>query len=139
MHWVRALLALGSWALALHALAQATPFDWTPASEESVIEVLTADPDGDLRETPVWIVVLDGAGFVRTTDSKWLANIRRGSPVRLRVRNVESAMVANEVSDAALRARVEAAFKEKYGALQRVMSLLRMREPVVIRLDPRVS
>ncbi|HEU4429020.1 MAG TPA: DUF2255 family protein [Myxococcota bacterium] len=138
MHWVRALLALASLSLASHALAQAN-FDWTPAREESVIEVLTADADGDLRETPVWIVVLDGAGFVRTNDSKWLANIRRGSPVRLRVRNVESAMVANEVSDAALRERVEAAFKEKYGTLQRMMSLFRMREPVVLRLDPRAS
>jgi len=138
MHQVRALFALAAFSLASHALAQAA-FDWTAAREETVIEVLTADADGDLRETPVWIVVLDGAGFVRTNDSKWLTNIRRGSPVRLRVRNVESAMIANEVSDAALRGRVEAAFKEKYGALQRVMSLFRMREPVVLRLDPRAS
>jgi len=134
----RALLALAVLSLASLALAQAA-FDWTPASEESVIEVLTADADGDLRETPVWIVVIDGAGFVRTTDSKWLANIRRRSPVRVRVRNVESAMVASEVADAALRARVEAAFKEKYGMLQRAMSLFRMREPVVLKLAPRSS
>jgi hypothetical protein len=138
MRSARALLALASLTLASHALGQ-QPFDWTPAREESVIEVLTADADGDLRETPVWIVVVEGAGFVRTNESKWLANIRRGSPVRLRVRNVESAMVASEVADAALRARVEAAFKDKYGMMQRVMSWFRMREPVVLRLDPRTS
>jgi len=131
----RALLALAISSFAAAGLA--AEFDWAPASEESVIEVLTSDPDGDLRETPVWIVVIDGSGYVRTTDSKWLANIRRGSAVRVRVRNVESAMVAREVSDAELAKRVEAAFKAKYGTLQRMMSLFRMREPVVLQLIPR--
>ena len=133
----RGLLALALLAFASSAPAQA--FDWTAAIEESVIEVLTSDVDGDLRETPVWIVVIDGAGYVRTNDSKWLANIRRGSPVRVRVRNVESAMRASEVTDAALQERVEAAFKEKYGSMQRVMSAFRMRVPVVLKLKPRKS
>lgn len=117
--------------------AAAGPFDWTPASSESVVEVLTSDVDGDLRETPVWIVVIDDAGYVRTNDSKWLANIRRGSAVRLRVRDVESAVLAREVADVALKASVEAAFKAKYGSMQRIMSVFRMREPVVLRLAPK--
>jgi hypothetical protein len=118
-------------------VASAAPFDWAPVSSESVVEILTSDADGDLRETPVWVVVLDGAAYVRTNDSKWLANIRRGSPVRLRVHDVETAMHANEVKDAALAARVEEAFKTKYGITQRVMSLLRTSEPTVLRLTPR--
>jgi len=119
------------------SLAVAEGFDWAPAREESVVEILTSDADGDLRETPVWIVVLDGSAYVRTNGSKWLANIRRGSPVRLRVHDVETAMHANEVKDAALAARVEEAFKTKYGITQRVMSLLRTSEPTVLRLTPR--
>ena len=117
--------------------AAARPFDWTPASSESVVEVLTSDADGDLRETPIWIVVIGDAGYVRTNDSKWLANIRRGSAVRLRVRDVESAVLAREVADAALKASVETAFKAKYGWMQRLMSVFRMREPVVLRLAPK--
>jgi hypothetical protein len=126
-----ALLVLGS-----ASLASGGSFDWAPARETSVVEILTSDADGKLRETPVWIVVLGGAGYVRTNDSRWLANIRRGSAVRLRVTEVESAMQASEVKDAALAARIEEAFKAKYGLTQRLMSLLRTREPTVLRLSP---
>ncbi len=125
-------------AAALFASASlASDFDWAPAQEESVVEILTTDADGGLRETPVWIVVLEDTGYVRTNDSTWLANIRRRSPVRLRVGDEENAMRATEVADAALRARVEEAFKAKYGWLQRAMSALRMREPTVLALTPR--
>jgi len=133
MRFVRSALAALVFAFVATALA-AHAFDWTPASEDSVVEILTSDTDGSLRETPVWIVVLDGAGYVRTDDSRWLANIRRGSPVRLRVRDVESAMEAVEAKDLALAARVEEAFKAKYGFTQRVMSFFRMTEPTVLKL-----
>jgi Uncharacterized protein conserved in bacteria (DUF2255) len=133
MRFVRSALGALVFAFGATALA-ANAFDWTPASEDSVVEILTSDADGSLRETPVWIVVLDGVGYVRTDDSKWLANIRRGSPVRLRVRDVESAVDATETNDAALAARVEEAFKTKYGFTQRVMSLFRMTEPTVLKL-----
>jgi len=84
---VRAMSRLLVAALALVASgAGAGEFDWAPAREESVVEIVTTDEDGEPRETSVWIVVLDDAGYVRTNDSAWLANIRRGSPVRLRVR-----------------------------------------------------
>ncbi len=124
-------------ALALAATqAAAGSFDWAPMRDESVVEVLTSDADGELRETPVWIVVLGDAAYVRTNDSKWLANIRRGSAVRLRVRDVETSVVAAETTDAALAARVEEAFQAKYGITQRVMSLFRLREPTVLALRP---
>ena len=121
------------------SVAVAEPFNWAPASTESVVEVLTSDTDGELRETPVWIVVIDDVAYVRTNASKWLANIRRGSAVRVRVRGLESGVLAFEVADAALKARVEKAFKEKYGSMQRMMSMFRMSEPVVLRLAPKAD
>ena len=121
------------------SVAAAEPFNWAPATTESVVEVLTSDTDGELRETPVWIVVIDDVAYVRTNDSKWLANIRRGSAVRVRVRGLESGVLAFEVADAALTARVEKAFKKKYGSMQRMMSLFRMSEPVVLRLAPKAD
>jgi len=107
-----------------------------PFAAESVIEIATRDEDGAARDTPVWIVALDGAAFVRTNDSRWLANIRRGSPVAIRAAGAERAVRASEVADAALKARVEEAFLAKYGRMQRVMSALRWREPTVLRLEP---
>jgi hypothetical protein len=111
--------------------------EWDAYREQGVVEILTDDADGARRETSVWCVVLDGAVFVRTNDSRWLANIRRGSPVALRARDVESAVSAEEVTDPPLRDRIEQAYKAKYGAVQRVMSALRLREPAVLRLTPR--
>jgi hypothetical protein len=120
-------------ASAAGAEASAGP-DLDAFREERVVEILTRDPDGALRETNVWCVVLDGAVYVRTNDSRWLANIRRGSEVSLRARGEETAVRAEEEPDAERRARVEGVFKEKYGLLQRIMSALRVREPTVLRL-----
>jgi len=124
-------------ALALLAGAAAAETAWSPFAEADVVRVVTQDEDGTERDTPVWFVVVDGAGFVRTNDSRWLANVRRGSAVVLRLDETSRAVTAEEVSDAAVTAAVEEAFKTKYGFVQRVMSAFRMREPTVLRLAPK--
>jgi hypothetical protein len=129
---VRSFLAL-LLLLALGAPARAEP-DWSPFAEADVVRIVTQDEDGAERDTPVWFVVVEGAGFVRTNDSRWLANIRRGGPVALRLDESERTVTSEEVSDAAVTGAVEEAFKEKYGWFQRLMSTFRMREPTVLRL-----
>jgi hypothetical protein len=125
-------------ALALASLAgPAAAVGWSPFAEADVVRIVTQDADGSERDTPVWFVVVEGDGFVRTNDSRWLANIRRGSPVALRLEGVERAVAAEEVADPAVSAAVEEAFKAKYGFVQRVMSAFRVREPSVLRLVPR--
>jgi hypothetical protein len=109
---------------------------WSPFAEADVVRIVTQDADGAERDTKVWFVVVDGAGFVRTNDSAWLANIRRGSPVALRLDGVERAVAAEEVAEPAVTDAVEEAFKAKYGFVQRVMSAFRIREPSVVRLVP---
>jgi hypothetical protein len=111
--------------------------DWAPFADASVVRIVTHDEDGAVRDTPVWLVAVDGDAFVRTNDSRWLANIRRGSDVELRLEEAARPVAAEEVGDAATRDRVEEAFKAKYGLLQRVMSALRVREPTVLRLRDR--
>jgi hypothetical protein len=106
---------------------------WQPFAAEDVIEILTVDEDGAPRETKVWIVVLDDAGYLRTNDSRWLANIRNGSTVRLRAGGAEEAVFVRETMDEAVAARVETAFRAKYGTVQRIMSFFRVREPTVLR------
>jgi len=119
--------------LAGSASAQDAPF--SPFVDADIVEIVTIDPDGDTRETKIWIVVLDGAGYVRTNDSRWLANIRRDSPVALRYDDVELDVLASEVVDLVVQERVEAAFKAKYGAMQRIMSFFRISDPTCLRLD----
>jgi len=125
-------------ALALAGAARAAALDWQHAQGQDVVEILTHDEDGELRETSVWIVAFDGHGYVRTNDSRWLANIRRGSSVALRVDDAEYPVAAREPEkDAALDARVEEQFKQKYGFMQRVMSTFRMREPTLLEFTAR--
>jgi hypothetical protein len=119
--------------------SRADGFDWTPFEQEDVIQVLTHDEDGELRDTTVWVVVLDGSGYVRTNASRWLENIQRNPEVQVRVRGYDYLMRAEEVRATALRESVEGAYKKKYGLLQRTMSLFRFREPTVLRLVPRSS
>jgi hypothetical protein len=121
-------------ALAAAAAPPAAAQSWTPFAEADVVRIVTQDEDGDERDTPVWIVVVDGAAYVRTNDSRWLANIRRGSSVALRLDATTRPVSAEEVEDPAVAASVEAAYKAKYGFVQRVMSFFRMREPRVLRL-----
>jgi hypothetical protein len=122
--------------LLLFAAAAAAEGAWSPFEEAGVVHVVTQDEDGAERDTPVWFVVVEGAGFVRTNDSRWLANIRRGSGVVLRLDETSRPVSAEEVTDAAVTGAVEEAFKAKYGLVQRMMSALRMREPTVLRLVP---
>jgi hypothetical protein len=128
------VLSLALWLVAAPAAA---PSDWSPFAESDVVHVVTRDEDGAERDTKVWFVVVEGDGFVRTNDSRWLANIRRGSPVALRLDAVERPVAAEEVSDGGVTRAVEEAFKEKYGFVQRVMSALRTSEPTVLRLRPK--
>ena len=121
-------------ALALLLASPAYAGDWSTFADASVVRIVTRDADGAERDTKVWFVVVGGDAFVRTNDSQWLANIRRGSGVALRLEEAERAVTAEEVGDAAVSAAVEEAFKAKYGFVQRVMSAFRMREPTVLRL-----
>ena len=130
---------MGSFCIALALLfaPAAHAEGWSPFAEASVVRIVTLDEDGAERDTPVWFVVVEGDGFVRTNDSRWLANIRRGSRVALRLDEAERPVVAEEVGDPAVSAAVEEAFKAKYGLAQRIMSAFRMREPSVLRLRER--
>jgi len=134
---MRRLRPLLAGILALGLTSGAAAMDWRPFEEESVIEIITEDEDGDERETSVWVVVVDGSGYVRTNNSRWLENIRRDPEVQLRVRSYEYLMRAEEIEDPALEERIEEAFKEKYGLLQRTMSVFRFSEPTVLKLHPR--
>ncbi|MBW2242312.1 MAG: DUF2255 family protein [Deltaproteobacteria bacterium] len=109
---------------------------WSAFDATDTIEITTQDDDGETRETPIWIVVVDAAGYIRTNDSTWLANIRRGSEVKIRAGEVELDVQAEEEEDAEVYDRVEEAFKEKYGWMQRLMSRFRTTRPTVLRLLP---
>lgn len=134
----RRIVGLTALALVSCVGAARADADWTPVREDWQVRIVTQDEDGATRDLPIWAVVLEGdAVYVRTNQSRWLANLRRGSAVTLKVRDVEIPVTSSEVADAATKARVEEAFKTKYGWMQRMMSALRTREPTVLKLEAR--
>lgn len=104
---------------ASYARAQ-TP-SWSALAEEDVIEILTHDADGALRETTVWVGVVDGVGYVRTGDTRWRGNIETSPNVVVRAGGAEYVLRAELVKDASLRARVNEVFRAKYGFQDRML------------------
>jgi len=126
--------------VALLAPWPASALDWSSGAAERTVAVLTADEDGAPRETTAWLVVVDGAGYLRTGNTTWGGNVVSDPNVRVRIRDREDSFVVTFVEDAALRERVVAAFREKYGWTDALLSPLRGRHPKIMRLDaPRAA
>jgi len=107
-------LALGFVLFAAQARAQAIP-DWTAHAAEEEVQVVTHDSDGELRDTTVWLAVVDGQGYVRTGDTRWRANLERDPNTSFRIAGKEYPLRAQHVTDAELIARINAEFRAKYG------------------------
>jgi hypothetical protein len=130
-----ALLALALLALATPAWAEAP--DWESLADVKVIEVVTRDADGDLRETKVWFVLLDGVPYLRTSRSRWLENLRRDPDCALRIGGREYAVRAEEIPGDEIVERVDRASAEKYGWQERTIHVFRLRKPDILRVESR--
>ncbi len=113
--------------------------DWSAAGAEQVVQIVTRNEDGSLRETSVWLVVVDGQGYVRTGGTRWWGNIERDPDVVLRVAGADQPLRAELVSDAEVIAKVVAAFRTKYGFSDRMAELVRFGDRHIMRFVPRGS
>jgi hypothetical protein len=112
--------------------------DWGALAEVDVPELVTHDEDGAERVTKLWLVVVDGQGFVRTGETRWAENIARSPEVELRALGEAHLLRAAAVSDVPLRERVSAALRTKYGWLDRLIHLFGDDDDAkIFRLDPR--
>jgi hypothetical protein len=135
----RARVLLGAVACLLGALAAgAAELDWNSVADVEEARVLTTNQDGTPRETTIWLAVLDGRGYIRTSGSTtWGDNVERNPDIALRIGDTEHPLRASFVEDEALRARVVAAFREKYGRLDGLLNVFRGSKPRIMQLDPR--
>lgn len=114
--------------------AMAAPCDWQEIDTHKVIEVETTDEGGGARRTKVWIVLLDGVPYLRTSDSRWLANLRRNSGLVIRAGECQVNATAEEVDEDGLVDTIDAASATKYGWQQRMTRFFRYRKPEILRL-----
>jgi hypothetical protein len=115
----------------------ARALDWNALAEVGVPEIVTRNEDGSERVTKLWLVVVDGQGFVRTGETRWAKNIERSPDVELRALGEAHALRAVAVVDVPLRERVNAAFRTKYGWWDRVTHPFGARDSKIFRLEPR--
>ena len=118
--------------------AGAAEFDWNSVADVEEVLVLTTNEDGTPRETTIWLAVVDGQGYIRTSGwTKWGDNVERNPDIALRIGDTEHRLRASFVEDEALREGIVAAFREKYGGFDGFLNVFRGSKPPIMRLDPR--
>lgn len=130
------VLMTGS-AMASDPASPGGPPDWKLIGDQETVHVLTTDADGDARATKIWVLVLDGVGYIRTSDSTtWGDNVEREPEIALRVGVLEHPLHATFITDTADRERIVTGFIAKYGD-NPIMKLIRG-NPRIMRLSPRL-
>ena len=130
---------LGAVACLLGAVAAgAAELDWNSVADVEEVLVVTTNEDGTPRETTIWLAVVDDQGYIRTGGwTKWGDNVVRNPDIALRIGDTEHPLRASFVEDVALRERIVAAFREKYGRVDGFLNVFRGSKPLIMRLDPR--
>ena len=112
--------------------------DWSEVAEEQVPVLVTRDADGDPRVTKMWLAVVDGSGYVRTSETRWSANLQRNPDAVLRIGGAAHGVRAAPVDEATLRSAIDQAFREKYGFQDRMSGwFIDRSEATIWRLEPR--
>jgi hypothetical protein len=107
------------------ALGPGAGTEWADFTDERTVTVTTENEDGSPRETTIWLVVMDGQGYIRTANTRWGRNVDRNPDVILRIETREYPLRAVRVADDALFQRVMTHFREKYGLQDRLTGLFR--------------
>jgi len=122
MHRVHSLLFAAIVSLAAPSWAG----DWAPWSDIDVIQVVTTRPDGVERTTSIWIVVVDGNAYIRgNATSDWGNEVDAAATFRLIGGDETRTVTGERVPHGARYERVEAAYREKYGFQDALISLFR--------------
>jgi hypothetical protein len=132
-----AVIVLASLALLHEGPAAHAATDWQRFADEQTVTAVTRDEDGSVRETTVWLLVLDGDAFLRTGGTRWGGNVERDPEIDVRVAGEEVPVRVELIEDPELRQRVIDGFREKYGFSDRLVALFRGSTPLIMRLAPR--
>ncbi len=97
------------------------PIDWGAADDRWSLHIVTVEPDGDPRVTRIWLAIVDGEGTLRTGDSRWWQNLERDPNCSIRLLGIDYPVRVEFVTRHEEKARIDDAFIEKYGWLERIL------------------
>ena len=140
----RASIALGAslgLALLAHAArASSPPPVWEDLADVPTIQIKTTDAEGDAVERTIWLLVLDGQGYVRAGGtSRWDANVDAHPDVSAQIDGIWYDLRAKRIPEGALYDQVMQGMRDKYGLEDMLISPLRALggSPRIMRLDAR--
>ncbi|TMA29693.1 MAG: DUF2255 family protein [Deltaproteobacteria bacterium] len=110
------------------ALAAAHPARaaWSDYKDEQEIFAIVHGGDGKPREIKIWLLVLDGHGFIRTRNTSWKPDLERDPKAALRIKGKEIPIRPIPVKDPELYNKVNEAYTAKYGVTPHVfLSVMR--------------
>ncbi|UCE86852.1 MAG: DUF2255 family protein [Deltaproteobacteria bacterium] len=113
--------------------------EWGRYADEGTVRVTTTNEDGTTRTTKIWLVVVDGKGYIRTGNTRWGANVERDPDLVLHVASQDLPLRVEFVTDPTTRDAVVQAFRDKYGFSDWIIGPFRRGEPKIMRLVPRGS
>lgn len=136
-HVARLLLLGAALGLAGPAAAVGEVPDWPAVADVGTVQVVNHDEDGSVRDTTVWLVVVEGQGYLRSGGGQWSQNLARDPQLELVVGETAWPLRVEFVEDDGLRQRISDAFREKYGFSDAMIALFRGDRPPMMRLLPR--
>ncbi len=100
--------------------------DWSGWSDLETIEVTTVQEDGSEMVTTIWITVLEGTAYVRTSESSaWGNAVEKAETFGLRGGDEDRTVRATAINNDATRASVEDSFRQKYGFSDAMIGIFR--------------
>ncbi len=117
--------------------SSAASIDWKAAAAPGVVKIISQNEDGSMRDTKIWIVLVDGRVYIRTGGTRWYRNIERTPNALLRTGELEHPLRVELVTDGALLQRVNDTFREKYGFSDRLAGIMRFGGTHIMRLVER--
>jgi hypothetical protein len=111
--------------------------DWSRYAAEKTVTAVTANDDGTRRETTIWIVVVGNDAYIRTGNTRCGGNVEKRPDISLRIAAEELPVRVHFIADEALREQVKAAFRSKYGFMDRLLDPFRGGAPKIMHVTPR--
>jgi hypothetical protein len=121
----------------LAALPARAATQWSEYRDLETLSVVTKDEDGSRRSTTVWIAVVDGVAYLRTSSTTWGANLARDPQAVLEIDGAEIPVRVTFVEDEPTREKVNDALRAKYGFADRMSGLVRFGRTRILRLSDR--
>lgn len=120
------------------ASAASPPPDWEQVADVGTIQIRTTDENGTVRERTIWLIVLEGQGYVRAGGaSGWDSNIDAVPEVEVQIDDVWYELLATRIPEGETYDAVKAAMRAKYGLSDAIIGIFRNvgGTPRILRLD----